>query len=57
MAIIQNPHVKDPKTLWSEIEKQELELDGKSYLDAQMDVAGFELLRSKMSSNPKIIVK
>lgn len=57
MAIIQNPHVKDPKVLWKEIEKQENELEGKSYLEAEFDTVGFEMLKSKMRENPRIVVK
>ena len=57
MAIAQNPHVKDPSTLWKELEKQEKELEGKSYLDAEFDAVGFEALKSRLRTNPRIIVK
>ena len=57
MAIAQNPHVKEPSVLWKELEKQESELEGKTYRDAEFDVVGFEALKSRLRSNPRIIVK
>lgn len=57
MAIAQNPHVKDPSILWKELEKQQNEADGKSYLDAEFDAVGFEALKSRLRANPRIVVK
>jgi hypothetical protein len=51
-AIIQNPHVKDPKILWN-ILKQEDD----NYLSREFDEQGFNLLKDQLMQNPRFKVK
>jgi hypothetical protein len=52
LAIIQNPHVKDPKHLWRVLESKKEQKQNDEF-----DPAGFALLKSALSKNPRIIVK
>jgi hypothetical protein len=53
LAITQNPHTKDPKHLWELIEQEE----GVELKPEEFDHVGFELLKMKMSENPRFVVK
>jgi hypothetical protein len=52
MAVIQNPHTKDPKKLWQTIDN----MVPKSRPD-KLDVAGFEVLKIRLQQNPRFVVK
>lgn len=57
LAIAQNPHVKDPNVLWNELKAQETTADGKEAKKPEFDLAGFEMFKSRLSANPRIVVK
>lgn len=54
LAIAQNPHAKNPQELWDLLNKQDTKDNIES---ATLDVGGMELLKARMSENPRIIVK
>ena len=56
LAIATNPHTKDPKSLWSTLERQERENDGKEYLDAEFDTIGFEAFKQRLKREGSGIV-
>lgn len=56
LAISTNPHTKDPKSLWSMLERQERENEGKGYLDAEFDKQGFEVFKQKLKRQGGAIV-
>lgn len=53
LAIVQNPHTKDPKSLWKDLEDP----DDNRYLNPQFDEAGFERLKTELRKNPRMMVK
>lgn len=55
LAIIQNPHIKNPKELWRNLEHQERQLTG--VRGEEMDTVGMELLKQQLSQNPRFKVK
>lgn len=57
MAITQNPHVKDPKVLWKTIEEQERAITGEPDKTQEFDATGFEMLKARLSENPRFVVK
>ena len=44
LAIATNPQTKQPKKLWDTLDQMERQNEGKEYLDAEFDAAGFERL-------------
>jgi len=54
LAIAQNPHVKNPKELWKQIEAMEPREEKTS---DKLDVVGFENFKRTLASNPRFIVK
>lgn len=61
LAISQNPHTKNPKELADSLIHQEKELlaqiSNEQPKPPEFDAVGFELLKQRMSQNPRIIVK
>lgn len=60
LAIVQNPHVKNQKELWSILNTQEKQIERKEKPkeeEPKFDAVGFEMLKSKMRQNPRILVK
>jgi hypothetical protein len=59
LLIAQNPYAKDPQKLWDQIEETERsgQVNPKPRVEPKFDVAGFEILKAKMSENPHFIVK
>lgn len=58
LAIVTNPHIKDPKTLWRLLEDQERELDGSKYMDAEFDAVGFENFKQALqASGSSMVIK
>lgn len=55
LAIASNPHVKDPKNLYRLLDAEERR--DRKPTPAIFDNQGFELLKQRMSDNPRIIVK
>lgn len=53
LAIIQNPHTKDPQELWKLLNSE----DTPYYEQESLDKVGFELLKLKMADNPRIKIK
>lgn len=53
LAIIQNPHTKNPRQLWKEIERQLKEKEP----NEEFDSVGFERLKDQLSQSPRFIVK
>jgi hypothetical protein len=55
LAIVQNPHVKEPKDLWRMLNRQ----SGDNGLSRpkQFDDTGFELFKNTLSQNPRFVVK
>lgn len=56
LAIVQNPHSKEPKELWqilqdAEPKKPEL------YVEPKFDADGFERLKAVMGQNPRFEIK
>ena len=56
LLIAQNPFSKNPKEIFTEIEKQEAEIEGKKQVE-EFDANGFERLKLAMRANPRIQVK
>ena len=52
LAIVQNPHVKDPKLLW-----ETLEAFDKKPEDEKLDKRGFEMLKQKLRNSSHVMVK
>lgn len=52
LAIVQNPHSKNPKELWANLQTEEASLRR-----TEFDEQGMSILKSKLASNPRIIVK
>lgn len=55
LAIAQNSHVKDPKTLWKMLDDQDRELGG--LRDEKLDKEGFARLKEQLSTSKAIKVK
>lgn len=55
LAIVQNPHIKNPKDLWRNLDHQERQLKG--VRTDEMDVVGMEMLKQQLSQNPRFKVK
>ena len=55
LAIVQNPHVKDPRQLWKSLEL----MQGKKTRQetTKFDALGMERLKDVMKQNPRIVVK
>ncbi len=56
LAISTNPHAKDPKPLWSLLDRQERENEGRDYIDAEFDEKGFEAFKEKLKRQGSAIV-
>lgn len=56
LAIATNPHTKDPKKLWHTLERQENINEGRDYLDAEFDSAGFEAFKRTLQRHGSAIV-
>ncbi len=54
LAIVQNPHVKDPKHLWDILTSQDKDFVTEP---KEFDPVGFELLKSQLRGNPRFVVK
>lgn len=54
LAIVQNPHVKDPKQLWTALRKHDPQ---RGQEKQEFDAAGFERLKAALSQNPRFVVK
>lgn len=54
LAIAQNPHAKNPQELWDLLSK---DTPTEKKESDTLDIGGMELLKAKMSENPRIIVK
>jgi len=52
LAIVQNPHVKDPKDLWRLLESEEREP-----VAEKLDKAGFVMFKKKLTNSANIVVK
>lgn len=52
LAIIQNPHVKDPKRLWDILSRFDV-----SKTPETLDETGFTLLKNKLRQNPRFKIK
>jgi len=58
LAIATNPQSKHPKKLWDTLDLMERQNEGKDYLDAEFDTAGFERFKQTLQrNNSGIIVK
>ena len=57
LAIVQNPHTKNPKELFQIIERQEREQQALPEKAPEFDRTGFEALKNAMRGNPKVVVK
>lgn len=58
LAIASNATTKDPKKLWEMLDQRERENEGKGYLDAEFDAAGFEAFKQAVkNSGSKVVVK
>lgn len=53
LAIATNPHTKSPKKLWQTLEAQERANEGKEYIDAEFDAAGFETFKQTLQRHSK----
>jgi len=53
LAIVQNPHVKEPKELWKVLNKNDVIVDRPEILDE----TEFEILKSQLRKNPRFVVK
>lgn len=56
LAISTNPHTKTPKKLWDTLDQQERTNEGKDYLDAEFDQAGFDRFKQTLQRHSKAIV-
>ena len=54
LAIVQNPHVKNPKQLWQDLNSAD---DEDTRREAKFDPVGFEKLKQVSRKNPRIVVK
>jgi len=54
LAIVQNPHVKDPKQLWKSLDLMQ---NKKTKQEAKFDALGMERLKDVMKQNPRIMIK
>lgn len=54
LAIVQNPHVKDPKKLWQDLNNADPDEKKRSEV---FDVAGFEKLKQQLRKNPRMVIK
>lgn len=54
LRIVENPHTDKPSELWDLLRR---EAGTESTKDDKLDSDGMELLKMKMSGNPRIIVK
>lgn len=52
LAITQNPYSKKPRELWDIISAQD-----KDHVDEKLDKSGLNILRQKLTSNPRFIFK
>ena len=53
LAIVENPHKKDPKKLWETLKNY----GTKPYSDRKLDKSSFAALRFAMSKSPSFVVK
>jgi hypothetical protein len=56
LAIATNPNTKDPKALWEMLDNQEKQNEGKDYINAEFDAAGFEAFKNKLKGQGSGIV-
>lgn len=56
LAIVQNPHTKEPKELWQILEGAE-PIKEKLQTEPKFDAAGFERLKAVMGENPRFEIK
>lgn len=56
LAISENPHVKDRRTLWDILKNAEKNLEANPENEI-LDKAGLEILKARMKANPRIIIK
>lgn len=56
LAIATNPHTKSPKRLWDTLDQMERANEGKDYLDAEFDTAGFERFKQTLQRHSKSFV-
>lgn len=54
LAIAQNPHVKNPKELWDILNSYDRVFDPNA---DKLDKAGFAILKDKLRSSKRIMVK
>jgi len=54
LAIVQNPHVKDPKELWRVLNSQDASQITRT---EKFDDVGFEVLKSRLRASPRFVVK
>jgi hypothetical protein len=52
LAIVQNPHVKEPRRLWDILKSQE-----QREKDDEFDAIGFEILKDRLRQSRRFIVK
>jgi len=55
LAIIQNPHVKQPKTLWNILDQEQTK--DKEILDEKLDKQAFMKFKEQLSESRAIKVK
>lgn len=51
LAIATNPQTKQPKKLWDTFDQMERQNEGKDYLNAEFDAAGFERFKQTLQRN------
>lgn len=56
LLIAQNPHIKDPKSLFDEMDRLEREISGADYLESKLDKEGFKRLKDRIKSQSKFVV-
>lgn len=56
LAIATNPHTKNAKRLWDELDRQERYNDGRDYLDAEFDAIGFDRFKQALQRHGSSIV-
>lgn len=56
LAIVQNPHAKEPKQLWEILEEAE-PAKKKPNVEPKFDAAGFERLKAALGENPRFEIK
>jgi len=54
LAIVQNPHAKNPKELWDALNAYDRTNNPEN---DTLDKAGFLLLKDKLRGNPRIMIK